>query len=252
MIVKSREKEQREIESDEISLNKANLRLDPRTKLFTLLLANLLLFFHINMRAEAFLVLLLLLPFFPAGRGKKGIRFGIIYMILAAAEIFLVPGADGIWLNVLSLLSVGIRMLLPCIIAGAYAFTTTTVGEMVCALRRMRIPEEIIIPCVVVIRFFPTVREDYRQIRNAMALRGIAAGKGAALYHPSQTLEYILIPLLMNASNVAQDISAAALTKGIGIKGQHTSMTEIRMTAPDWSYMLLCTLPFFFCWGGVL
>ena len=30
-----------------------------------------------------------------------------------------------------------------------------------------------VIPCVVVIRFFPTIAEDYRQIRNAMALRGI-------------------------------------------------------------------------------
>ena len=48
-------------------------------------------------------------------------------------------------LNVLSLLSVGIRMLLPCVISGGYAFSTTTVGEMVCGLRKLRIPETIII-----------------------------------------------------------------------------------------------------------
>lgn len=67
-------------------------------------------------------------------------------------------------------------MMLPCIITGAYAFSTTTVGELTAALRRMHLPESIIIPCAVVVRFFPTVGEDYRHIRAAMALRGIAAG----------------------------------------------------------------------------
>lgn len=69
-------------------------------------------------------------------------------------------------------------MMLPCIITGAYAFSTTTVGELTSALRRMHVPESVIIPCAVVVRFFPTVQEDYHQIHNAMALRGIAEGKG--------------------------------------------------------------------------
>ena len=67
-------------------------------------------------------------------------------------------------------------MMLPCFITGAYAFTTTSASEFICSMRRMHAPEAVVIPCVVVIRFFPTIAEDYRQIRNAMALRGIAAG----------------------------------------------------------------------------
>ena len=93
------------------------------------------------------------------------------------------------------------------------------------------------------VRFFPTVGEDYRHIRAAMALRGIAAGRGALLRHPVQSLEYILMPLLMNSNNVAQDLSAAALTKGIGLPGRHTCMTELRLTAWDFLYPALCTLP---------
>lgn len=72
------------------------------------------------------------------------------------------------FLNVVALFSIGIRVMLPCIITGAYAFSTTTAGELVCALRSMHVPESVIIPCAVVIRFFPTVGEDYRQIRAAM------------------------------------------------------------------------------------
>ena len=89
---------------------------------------------------------------------------------------------------------------MPCLIAGIYAFTTTTASQFVCALRRMRIPETIVIPCVVCIRFFPTIHDDYHQIRDAMALRGIAQGTFALLRHPAQSLEYILMPLLMNAT----------------------------------------------------
>lgn len=96
------------------------------------------------------------------------------------------------------------------------------------------------------VRFFPTIAEDYRQIRNAMALRGITTK------NPALMLEYILIPLLMNSNNVAQDLSVAAMTKGISLPGQHTSMVELRMKWYDWGYMAACTVPFILFGGGVL
>ena len=173
--------------------------------------------------------------------------------VLLALDLWAVPRAENSpFLNVVALFSIGIRMMLPCIITGAYAFSTTTAGELVCALRSMHVPESVIIPCAVVIRFFPTVGEDYRQIRAAMALRGIAEGKAALLLHPAQSLEYILMPLLMNGNNVAQDLSVAALTKGIGLPGRHTSMIELCPKAADILYSLLCTLPMLLFWGGVL
>ena len=157
----------------------------------------------------------------------------MLYFGLLAVDLFVVPRAgESVLLNLLSLVSVGVRMMLPCIITGAYAFSTTTVGELTAALRRMHLPESIIIPCAVVARFFPTAGEDYRHIRAAMALRGIAAGRGALLRHPVQSLEYILMPLLMNSNNVAQDLSAAALTKGIGLPGRHDRAAADRVGFP--------------------
>lgn len=121
-------------------------------------------------------------------------------------------------------------------------------------MRRMHVPEAVVIPCVVVIRFFPTIAEDYRQICNAMALRGIASGGWGIVRHPAQSLEYILIPLLMNATNVAQDLSVAALTKGLGREGEHTSHTKIRMTVIDWLVMIVVTVPLALdiAWGDVM
>lgn len=221
-------------------------RMDPRAKLYLLLLANLMLFFHVSLAAEAIMAALFLLLFFLSGCYAAGLRLTAIYgVLLALAE-------NSPFLNVVALFSIGIRMMLPCIITGAYAFSTTTAGELVCALRSMHVPECVIIPCAVVIRFFPTVGEDYRQIRAAMALRGIAEGKAALLLHPAQSLEYILMPLLINGNNVAQDLSVAALTKGIDLPGRHTSMIELCPKAADILYSLLCTLPMLLFWGGVL
>ena len=222
------------------------LRLDPRAKLYLLLLGNLTLFLHVSLATEIILVVLLLSLYFLAGKTKNGIRMASVYAMLVGIDLFLIPVAEGILLNFLSLLSVGIRMMLPCVISGGYAFSTTTVGEMVCGLRKLYVPETIIIPSVTVIRFFPTIAEDYRQIRNAMALRGIS------FRNPMEALEYILIPLLMNSNNVAQDLSVAAMTKGISLPGQHTSMVELSMKWYDWGYMAACTVPFILFLGGVL
>ena len=158
-------------------------RMDPRAKLYLLLLANLLLLFHVGTAAEAATTALCLLLFFLSGKIGMGLRLSALYFGLLVVDIFVVPRAgEGVLLNLLSLVSVGVRMMLPCIITGAYAFSTTTIGELTAALRRMHVPESVIIPCAVVVRFFPTVGEDYRHIRAAMALRGIAAGRGALLH----------------------------------------------------------------------
>lgn len=211
-------------------------RMDPRAKLYLLLLANLMLLFHVGTGAEAAATALCLLLFFLSGKARAGVRLSVLYFGLLAVDLFVVPRAgESVLLNLLSLVSVGVRMMLPCIITGAYAFSTTTVGELTAALRRMHLPESIIIPCAVVVRFFPTVGEDYRHIRAAMALRGIAAGRGALLRHPVQSLEYILMPLLMNSNNVAQDLSAAALLTLEGVTLGCDKKHPLR-TLPDMSF----------------
>lgn len=214
------------------------IHLDPRTKLYLLILSNLLLFFHVSFRCEVILMIFFLLPFYFSSKKILGIRLSITYFILVLLDIYLVPIADGIVLNWIGLLASGVRMMFPCLVTGAYAFSTTTVSEFVLALRKMHIPEEVIIPCMVVIRFFPTIKEDYAQIKNAMAIRGI----GGDWFHPMERLEYVIIPLLMNSNNVSEDLTVAALTKGIGIEGKHTSLTKIEMTWIDFTYMILCTV----------
>jgi hypothetical protein len=58
--------------------------MDPRAKLYLLLLANLMLFFHVGTGAEAVATGLFLLLFFLSGHTRTGIRLSVVYFGLLA------------------------------------------------------------------------------------------------------------------------------------------------------------------------
>ena len=163
-------------------------RMDPRAKLYLLLLANLLLLFHVGTAAEAATTALCLLLFFLSGKIGMGLRLSALYFGLLAVDIFVVPRAgEGVLLNLLSLVSVGVRMMLPCIITGSYAFSTTTIGELTAALRRMHVPESVIIPCAVVVPSNPRGHGAARHRRGAW--RPAAAPDAIAGIHPDAAFD---------------------------------------------------------------
>lgn len=228
------------------------LKLDPRCKLYLLLIGNVLLFFRVDLITEVIITSMMILLFLLSGRYKSALKFFITYLILLLMDIYLVGNVSGILLTWISVLSVSIRMLYPCIISGTYAFTTTSISEFVCALRKMHVSENIIIPCMVVIRFFPTIKEDYKQIKDAMTLRNLNNGTLGILRHPVSSLEYVIIPLLMNSNNVALDLTCAALTKGLSTKGKHTSYYEIHFGIVEIIVMILFSIPLLLNIGGIL
>ena len=61
-------------------------RMDPRAKLYLLLLANLMLFFHVSLAAEAIMAALFLLLFFLSGCYAAGLRLTAIYGVLLALD----------------------------------------------------------------------------------------------------------------------------------------------------------------------
>lgn len=67
--------------------------LDPRSKLFLLLLSNLMLFFHTGTLTEGICTFLFLIPFFLSNKIKSGIRFAVLYFLLLVADIFIIPSA---------------------------------------------------------------------------------------------------------------------------------------------------------------
>lgn len=70
-------------------------------------------------------------------------------------------------------------------------------------------------------------------IRDAMALRGISASAAGLISHPIQTMEHVYVPLLVSASRISDEITQAAITRGIEHTGERSCIEEIAFSFAD-------------------
>ncbi len=97
----------------------------------------------------------------------------------------------------------------------------------------------------VVFRFFPTVKEEYAAIRDAMKMRGITTFRS-----PLKMLEYRIVPLMISVAKIGEELSAAALTRGLGAPQKRTNICKIGFGPLDIFFFLLaipCWVGFFIC-----
>lgn len=126
---------------------------------------------------------------------------------------------------------------MPAAITAWYVVRTTKIDEFVSAMQKMHMPDGITISLAVVMRFFPTIKEEYAAIRDAMKMRGIAFGGGNA----AKMIEYRMIPLLFSCVNIGDELSAAAITRGLGGKVKRTSVEKLHLRIQDYAFMLFIT-----------
>ncbi|MBL1226082.1 energy-coupling factor transporter transmembrane component T [Enterococcus sp. BWR-S5] len=216
------------------------VKFDPRSKLCTILFASFSLMVSFPFSLEILFVSLLCFLFILSGSWKKGVVFYSIFWLLVLGEHLLFLYSDQPLLTFFSFLFVGNRRMLPTVMAAAFAMDKTKISEWIAALQKWRVPFYILIPLTVLFRFFPTLIQDFKSIRNAMKFRGIAVSTAALFLHPFQTMEYIIIPVLMSAENTSLDLSSAALVRGLSNTGTHTSVYALRLRIQD--YLLLSVL----------
>ena len=217
------------------------LVLDPRTKLFVMI--TLVIFalggtgsdisaVRYGTIAVSILPVLLLMT---ARQYKKATVFGILYAMIKSAETFLVPNITGAALSIIGLCCLIFVRLMPGLIMGAYMLSSTTVSEFIAAMHRMHIPQQITIPLSVMFRFFPTVLEEFTAINTAMKMRDIRIGGKNA----GKLVEYRLVPLMVCSVNIGSELSAAALTRGLGTKVRRTNICKIGFHIQDIAVLLL-------------
>ena len=209
--------------------------LDPRTKILIWLLANVVVFtwspavFQLGVMV-AYLILFLV--------ERKGTMLGGLlatYLAILAIQYWLLPLLPG------SLATVTYFILVfPCIAGGAYLIATTSVSQFMAALERMGTPRSFSITLAVTLRFLPSLRQDLRHIRDAMALRNIRGFE--------EKLECIYVPMLMGAAQTAEELSESATARGIEYPGKMSSWRPIGFHIQD----VVVTLLFLsLCVGGI-
>ncbi|EGG90555.1 hypothetical protein HMPREF0491_02741 [Lachnospiraceae oral taxon 107 str. F0167] len=206
------------------------LYLDPRTKVLVMLvLATLIFFVHKNLILNSILVFIPIFLLISDKRYRPAFIYGGLFVIAIFVKIyggkFEFPYLISM---ILGLIVELIFRFFPVFMFGYYIIKSTKPNEFISAMNLWHIPEAFIIPVSVVFRFVPTLAEENKSISNAMRMREIRFGTKKFLKNPSMILEYRLVPLMMSVAKIGEELSAAALSRGLGRLKKRTCMVELR------------------------
>ena len=201
------------------------LQMDPRAKLFLLVLVNVIAFTYEKPWVELTLILLLAVLQSLCGCGRSAIKWLAFFGILVAVQYVLLPELPKVLAVIMTIFTVFARKIFPCLMMGSLILQTTPVRYLIFALRKWKVPQSVIIPLAVTLRYFPAIGEEHRYIRDAMKLKEIQ-GVG-------KKMECTMIPLLVSAIQTSDELSAAAITRGIENPCPKTSVIDLRFHAQD-------------------
>lgn len=226
------------------SIEDRRLILDPRTKLF--MLVTMAIFVLGGAVADvmplaapvlcAMPVCYLLIDRQYSSLSVYVVLYGGLYLV----NWKIVPELTGSIHYVLYILTVFIIRFLPGIMMARYVFSSTTVSEFMAAMERMRVSNKITIPMSVMFRFIPTVLEEFSAINTAMKMRDIRIGGK----NTSKIIEYRFVPLLTCCVKIGDELSAAALARGLGSGIKRTNICKIGFHGWDIFMFLICGIPY--------
>ena len=204
------------------------VRFDPRTKLIALLVVNLLLLASHSFVLELMLFLYSEAIIIASRRIASAAKYLAVFVVMLLVDKMLTPRLSDMAFALVSFVALTLRKFMPCWILGRWILTTTQVSAFVAVMRKMHVSQSVIIPLSVMFRYFPTIREEWESIRAAMRMRGICF-----------SVEHIMVPLIFSAVNVGEELSAAALCRGLDAPGEHTSYVEVGFGLADYLAMVV-------------
>ena len=217
------------------------MKLDVRYKFFLLILISVVAFSAKDIVYGSIVFIAVCSISFLLGQRKKTIKFTAAYVLLLLFIIFskYMPATLS---SMILMVVLCIRMCMPIMLYGQTFLETTSVSEMVTGLYAMKIPRAFIITFAVAMRFFPTAKEEIFHVRDAMSLRGIGFSLRNLRLRPALVFEGFITPLLVRASTIAEELSAASITRGLDNPAPRTAFIKLSMTFKDTFLTLIFTV----------
>ena len=232
------------------------MSLDPRTKLLILSITSVSVFLNKSIVIECFFMAIPALLLLRERKLRTALEYMVLFVVLLMIQLFLILKLPITVGGVIYMFDVYIRKLIPCFMLGAFLIYTTKVSTFLAALGRMHLPKGFTIALSITLRYFPTMAEERTYIKDAMTLRGIIVSPIGALRHPVKIMEYVYVPMLISASKISDEITQAAITRGIDHVGRRSCMEKVSFSMADTLiaiiYMCIaCMICFDFFHGGV-
>ena len=140
--------------------------------------------------------------------------------------------------SVIGILAFIVQRIIPFMLLGTVIKKQKNISEITTALERMHLPKGIILSIAVMFRYFSSIKDDLFIIIDSMKLKGLYTSKRSAMLHPIKTMEFIIVPMLFKSLKTAEELSCAALVKGIENTGHKTSYFDVKLRVADVVFLL--------------
>ena len=212
---------------------KSNLHFNPCTKIVLLFLCIVISSLLSSIEYE--LIFVSIIAFFSIINKKIKFACGgvLIYLVVFIISVLTVKYGNSTVRSLLMPFLGLVHKVYPVCMLSMLILRTTKVGEFLSAMGYVGISKKITIPLAVMLRYIPTVREDWMYIKDSMCLRGISPSFFGFIKNPALTIECIYSPMIIMASKAADELTIASITRGIESPKKRTSIIEIRFDIHD-------------------
>ena len=160
---------------------------------------------------------------------KRSLFYVVIYTFTTFWLLEMIP--KGIVFISPMLLGMVYKFIVP--IMAAYLTFKIPSGKLIAVFQKCALPQNIILILLVIIRFIPTISGEFKTIREAMRVRGFTGSVKRVLFHPLQTMEYAVVPLIFRSIKVGDELAAASIVRGIENPTKKNSYYETKFTKAD-------------------
>jgi len=160
---------------------------------------------------------------------KQSLIYVVIYTFTTFWLLGMIP--KGIVFISPMLLGMVYKFIVP--IMAAYLTFKIPSGKLIAVFQKCALPQNIILILLVIIRFIPTISGEFKTIREAMRVRGFTGSVKRVLFHPLQTMEYAVVPLIFRSIKVGDELAAASIVRGIENPTKKNSYYETKFTKAD-------------------
>ena len=165
---------------------------------------------------------------------KTAVRCSLLLSLVFVLRLYSKSNGLGIlipemFLFIITRMTAGFMSALPIV--------KTQPGELRAIFKKLNVHRNFHLPLIFMLRFFPTVKYEFREIIESLRLRGICSWK-----KPLTAVEYLFVPMIFSASKTAEELAAAAEVRGISAEGDQSSRRLIQFKKSDWLISIITAL----------
>ncbi len=218
------------------------MKLDIRTKIIITLLIATCASLNTNVTVE--IGMMIFIGGLQLMSGKKVFSpvLVILYAVFAITQYAIFPVVPG-WVSMLlSMFVVNIRSFFPVVMCIVLIYRTTRISEVIATFTNMKVPRGIIITIAIGIRYIPALAVEMRAIWEAMSVRNVAEGIKNPFKRVAVNMECYIVPLFISSIKTADELSAAAMTRGIENPAPPTCRSYRKMSPGDFGLIAVILL----------